>query len=135
MTCVVDASVIGPLLIPDEADDIREGLLELLVKGEAIVPRHWYLEIANMGLMAVRRGRLDPVQFETRLADFYEFPLTVDETTSAPMLRRTAQLARVHDLTIYDAVYLELAHRRGVALLTTDAELRDAAVAKGVELG
>lgn len=134
MTCVVDASVIGPLLIPDEADDIREGLLELLVAGEAIVPRHWYLEIANMGLMAVRRGRLDSAHFETRLGDFHDFPLTVDEPSSAIVIRRTAQLARAHDLTIYDAVYLELAHRRGLALLTTDTELRDAAKAKGVEL-
>jgi len=34
------------------------------------------------------------------------------------------QLARTHRLTVYDAAYLELAQRRGVALATLDVAFR-----------
>jgi predicted nucleic acid-binding protein len=44
------------------------------------------------------------------------------------------QLARTHQLTIYDAIYLELASRRGIALATRDRALRRAAMAIDVVL-
>jgi predicted nucleic acid-binding protein len=43
-------------------------------------------------------------------------------------------LARRHKLTAYDAAYLELALREGLALATLDAALIQAAKAEGVEL-
>ena len=43
-------------------------------------------------------------------------------------------LARRHRLTAYDAAYLELATREGIALATLDAELERAARAEGVAL-
>ena len=131
---VIDASVIGPLFIPDESDNLRDGLLDLLIGGEAIVPRHWYLEVANMGLMALRRKRLDSSEFEARLGDFHDFPVAVDELSLAPTSRRIARLARSHDLTMYDAVYLELALRRELSLWTDDRKLRGAAIAEGVDV-
>jgi predicted nucleic acid-binding protein len=44
----------------------------------------------------------------------------------------TIALARKHKLTSYDAAYLGLAMRRGVALATLDRNLRKAAVMEGV---
>ena len=44
----------------------------------------------------------------------------------------TMALGRKHKLTSYDAAYLELAMRRGVALATLDRRLRKAAVKEGV---
>jgi predicted nucleic acid-binding protein len=41
-------------------------------------------------------------------------------------------LARRHRLTVYDAAYLELALREGVALATLDGPLAAAAKAEGV---
>jgi predicted nucleic acid-binding protein len=43
-------------------------------------------------------------------------------------------LARAHRLTFYDAAYLELAKREGLALATFDRELLVAARAEGVSL-
>jgi predicted nucleic acid-binding protein len=44
------------------------------------------------------------------------------------------QLADRHELSIYDAAYLELALRRNLPLATLDADLRRAAAAEGVQL-
>ena len=46
----------------------------------------------------------------------------------------TAALARQYGLTVYDAVYLELAMRRGATLATTDKALAKAATSAGVPL-
>jgi len=39
---------------------------------------------------------------------------------------RRSGLARTHQLTVYGAIYLDLAARRGIALATHDQELRRA---------
>jgi predicted nucleic acid-binding protein len=43
-------------------------------------------------------------------------------------------VAREHDLSAYDAAYLELALRKGLPLATLDTRLRNAARRAGVEL-
>ncbi len=43
-------------------------------------------------------------------------------------------MARVHGLTIYDAIYLELAMRKHVALATLDSRLAAAAVGERLEV-
>jgi predicted nucleic acid-binding protein len=43
-------------------------------------------------------------------------------------------LARTHNLTAYDASYLELAMREGIPLATLDDKLQAAAVTSGVPL-
>jgi len=44
----------------------------------------------------------------------------------------TVSLARAHDLSAYDAAYLELAMRRGLPLAALDDKLKAAAQAVGV---
>ena len=44
------------------------------------------------------------------------------------------RLARAHNLTFYDAAYLELAKREGLPLATLDRALERAAIAEGVAL-
>ena len=58
-------------------------------------------------------------------------PITIDVDCDE---RRLMTLARKHRLTAYDAAYLELALREGIALATLDAELERAARAEGVTL-
>ena len=52
----------------------------------------------------------------------------------APDENAALRLARAHRLSVYDAVYLELAQREGLPLATLDAELRRAATVEGVAL-
>jgi predicted nucleic acid-binding protein len=132
--CVIDASVIGPLLFQDEMDDLLPSLPEILARGEALVPGHWRLEVANQVLMGTRRGRamLDDVtiMFEALAA----LPVETDYTTSDHAWSATHALATAHRLTIYDAAYLELAIRAGLPLATADKGLIDAANAASVPL-
>ena len=39
-----------------------------------------------------------------------------------------------HELSSYDAAYLELAMRHGLPIATQDLQLKDAAIAAGVEV-
>jgi predicted nucleic acid-binding protein len=56
----------------------------------------------------------------------------VDGETSARAWTDTIALARAHDLSAYDAAYLELAVREGLPIATLDDRLRAAAKAVGV---
>jgi predicted nucleic acid-binding protein len=131
---VLDASVLGPLLIPDEADREHPALIEILRAGAALVPAHWHLEVASLGRSAVRRQRLQATALAARLSDFAAFEVEVDLDTPVRAWREIATLAERHTLTPYDAAYLELAIRRDALLLCDDQALCDAAQAEGVEL-
>ena len=61
-------------------------------------------------------------------------PISLDPETDRQAWGATLRLAERHRLTLYDAVYLELALRRGIPLATLDIELRAAAKAEGVKL-
>jgi len=51
---------------------------------------------------------------------------------TAPSNAGVLALARKHGLTGYDALYLDLAKRRGASMATLDAKLARAAVAEAV---
>ncbi len=60
--------------------------------------------------------------------------ISVDEASGSRVFNEVVDLARAQNLSAYDAAYLELALRRGLALATLDDRLKDAAVAAGVDL-
>jgi predicted nucleic acid-binding protein len=131
---IIDACVMGPLLIPDESDGEHPALKDVLRSGIATVPGHWHLEVANLGMSAMRRKRLEEDELRARLADFGMFEIAVDDATATNAWQRTTFLSLAHGLTIYDAAYLELALRLSGPLLTSDTDLRNAAAAERVEL-
>ncbi|WP_182466776.1 type II toxin-antitoxin system VapC family toxin [Sphingomonas gilva] len=131
---MADASVVGPLLFKDEADALFPGLLDSFVAGECLVPGHWRLEIANQMLVGMRRKRATPQEADTLTAMFGQLPIAVDAETSERALGATYRLAVSHNLTIYDAAYLELALRRRLPLLSFDRDLLKAAAAENVPL-
>ena len=53
--------------------------------------------------------------------------MAVDSTNLVHVLMKIPALAQEHQLTSYDAAYLELALRMGVPLATTDAQIINAA--------
>lgn len=134
MSVVIDASLFGPLLIPDEASDLHAELMPILIEGRALVPQHWRLELANIGLTAVRRGRVGRENALAGLATIDDFEVETDSDTASKSLGRTLQLADQHGLTSYDAAYLELAERKRLPLFTRDRQLIGAAIAARVEL-
>jgi predicted nucleic acid-binding protein len=134
LTAVVDASAIGPYLLADEEQHLLPGLAHALTEAGVIVPSHWHVEVANLLLVAARRGRLDEVGRAQAEQTVSSAIINVDLGTANAALRRSWNLAEAHNLTIYDACYLELADRAGLPLATNDRALVRAASAENVRL-
>ena len=132
---VLDASVAASWFFEDEGGDYSATVLESLNKAEALVPALWPLEIANVLIMAERRGRCSEAE-ATRFIELLEnLPIiTLDNNMAHHALHGSYQLAREYSLTAYDAAYLELAMRLGLPLATMDKQLAAAAKKAGVRL-
>lgn len=130
---IVDASRIGNAVLPDERGDFTESLLGLLADSELIEPCHWPIEVANLVLKASRRDRLSiPERNEAREA--ISVLIASSEVELVPHPIAALDLAVSHNISVYDAAYLELALRTGLPLLTSDGALYNAARRSGVEL-
>ncbi len=128
---VVDASVVIAWLFDDEEEPRADSVLELLKVDGALVPYLWDLETRNTLLVAERCGRLSSVGVKERMEALKDLPI---QTNEEPDLQSAFDLARAHELSFYDALYLELAKRTNATLATLDKALGRAAVAEGVPL-
>jgi len=116
----------------DEADEYAEAILSRMPDLQAHVPSLWPLEVANALLVGERRKRITPAESARFLAILDAFPITVDGETVAHAWADTMHLARAHNLSSYDASYLELAIRLGLPLAAQDGKLKTAAKTVGV---
>lgn len=131
---VIDSSVAIAWCFPDEQDDYSQSVLDALSSERAIVPDLWHLEVANTLLIGERRKRSTQANTVTWLGFLASLPIAADDETTAHAFGDTLSLAREHNLSAYDAAYLELAMRRGLPLATLDDKLKAAAQAVGVPL-
>lgn len=132
---VVDASAALAWCFEDEASTWTEGLLERLRQGDrSVVPAHWPTEVLNGLLVASRRKRIKPDQPARFWDELARLPIDAEPPLTAAYGVTALALAEKHSLTVYDAAYLELAHRRQLHLGTLDADLRKAAQVEGVPL-
>lgn len=133
-TFVLDGSVALVWGFDDEADTYAEAILDQTPTLQAHVPSLWPLEVANALIVGERRNRCTPADTARFLSILGSFPIAVDDETVIHAWADTLHLARIHNLSSYDASYLELAIRRGLPLATLDAKLQTAAQAVGVAL-
>jgi len=131
---VLDGSVTMVWGFEDEADEYAEAILERMPDLQAHVPSLWPLEVANALLVGERRRRITSAETARFIAILGAFPITVDDQTVAHAWADTMHLARAHNLSSYDAAYLELAIRLGMPLAALDGKLKTAAGAMGVPL-
>jgi predicted nucleic acid-binding protein len=129
MPFVVDASMTASWMLPDEQSETAILWQERLILAGAVAPAIWWYEVHNLLLMAERRSRIDGEYVEIAFRLLEDYPITIAERPEAGVLM---QLARRHDLTLYDAAYLELALRMEIPLATFDKALVKAARAEGV---
>ena len=126
---VVDASIVVAWLFDDEDESLADRALVRLEEDGATVPQLWHLETRNSLLTAERRGRLSSREVMDRMDALTDLPIRTDEE---PDLQSAFDLARAHGLSLYDAMYLELARRESAELVTLDRTLGRAAAAEGV---
>lgn len=131
MPFVIDASVAACWLLPDESHPYADAAFDRFPSDTAIAPSLWWFEMRNIFLSSERRGRLNPAITEQFLSLLNALPIRLDHRPNDAAL---LTLARRHKLTAYDAAYLELALREGLALATLDAALIQAAKAEGLDV-
>lgn len=131
---VLDGSITMAWYFQDERNDYADAVRDGMDRSQAVVPSLWPLEVANTVVMGERRKRSTPAQAATWLGFLGVLPIVVDGETTARAWGETLGLARAHNLSAYDAAYLELAMRRGLPLATLDEKLKAAAAAVGVSL-
>ncbi len=131
---VIDSSISIAWCFPDEQDQYSQTVLDALASEQALVPDLWHLEVANTLIVGERRKRSTQANTVAWLGFLSSLPIAVDDETKAHAFGNTLILARDHNLSAYDAAYLELAMRRGLPLATLDDKLRAAARAVGVTL-
>jgi len=134
MSLVIDSSATLAWVYPEEATEAIGQVFDRVIESGAWVPSLWWLEVANVLEMGVRRRRHDAAFRDASLSDLGLLPIKQDPDTHAQAWGATLELAARHRLTLYDAAYLELALRRRLPLATLDGDLRTAAQAEGVEL-
>lgn len=119
-------------VLPDEGDATIDALLADVATGGALVPGLWPLEIANVLLIAERRGRITLAERRQALSLLADLPIRIEPHTAARARAEILALAETCKLTVYDASYLDVAIRHALPLASRDEALRKAAIDCGV---
>jgi predicted nucleic acid-binding protein len=133
-TLIIDCSMTMAWCFADEGTDETAKIQDRLIAEAAVVPAHWFLEVANVLAMAEKRGRIsaaDSTQFVKLLT---ALDIQVDDEFLTRAFDHILPLSRSHALTSYDAAYLDLALRRQLPLASLDDNLRQVATRLGVEV-
>ena len=131
---VIDASVALAWCFPDEASDYADGVLVALEGRTAMVPTIWPVEIANALLVGERRKRIRQPEVRRFVELLKGLSILEDGQPFADTVSNILPLAREHDLSAYDAAYLDVAIRHGAPLATLDKALQKAGRAAGVKI-
>ncbi|HEY3856839.1 MAG TPA: type II toxin-antitoxin system VapC family toxin [Verrucomicrobiae bacterium] len=131
---IVDASVGFAWVYQGQATPETDELLSQIDGGSrVVVPPLWFLEMANILMVAQRRRRLTSMERRAALEKLADMQFSVDEEGTRNAFGNISELAEKHGLTIYDATYLELALRLSLPLASRDQTLRNAAKRCGVK--
>ena len=125
---VVDSSYALACVMPDEP---RPKSMQAVLANPLVVPFTWPVEIANALRSAIRRKRLDTLDARLFAEQFSRFDARVVAPWHSDALRYF-DVASAHDLTPYDALYVELCLAERGALATCDLQLSRAAARVGI---
>lgn len=131
-TFVIDANVAAKWCLPplDEAFIPQANRLadqHVAGKISLLVPDLFWCELANVLWKAARRGRISSESAPVRLGKIASLGLTT--VPSADLVSDALQIAMLHDRTVYDSVYVALAVRYTIDLITADERLANALAA------
>lgn len=133
MGFAADASLALAWTVESQSSEEAQSLLEAVAAGDPFsVPVIWACEVANGLLMLKRRKRIEPEHYARARSALSRLNPNVDDDGARLALAKISDLANDNALTVYDAVYLELAIRRRLPLASLDAALNRAAQLSGV---
>ena len=131
---MLDCSVAMSWVFPDEASEATDRLRESMVEGHAFVPALWPVEVGNVLLTAIRRGRITVDDRPKICSSLEALPIEIDPVSTSRAWGAALDLARRHRLSSYDAMYLELAVRMRLPLATLDRVLGAAGRDEGLDV-
>jgi predicted nucleic acid-binding protein len=98
------------------------------------VTMYWSIQVADGLQRGVRSGVGTQMQLERFIAGLYLFQFEVDRDAWIRAWSDILPLALQHNLSVFDAAYIELAVRRNLPLATSDPNLTRAATSAGVPI-
>ena len=132
---ILDASVIIKWLVSDGQSPPEITQLILSPDNKLIVPHLWHTEVRHVLLRLLRRKVISRAKFDECIRRLNSLNVHTDMQAASEW---TLELAEKHSLTVYDAVYFELAlaqsKSNSVSLATLDKALVRAAKAEGIPL-
>ncbi len=125
---VLDASALLRVFLGDGPVPVEvERALEAAEVGDAILlaPELLWAEVPHVLHKRASAGEFDSPEGQALLDEMLALPIRT--TANADLAADAMVLAGLEDLTVYDALYLQLARLRGAELLTCDLRLARAA--------
>jgi predicted nucleic acid-binding protein len=130
---ILDASVALACVLPDEkTPELVAWLDTLLITGDALVPAHWWAEVGNGLLMAERRKRIPGTGVALSLQDLIDFNVSHNEQMDFDYILSAAKISQLYHVTMYDALYLQLALETYLPLAAFDRKMTSAARALNI---
>ena len=128
---ILDNSIVLCWCLADEDDALANRTMKLTIDhGAAVLGIRWY-ELRDALVANERRGRIDAKGVWATLTDLGEMRIAFDSDHDDLSV---LDLARRHDLSVYDAAYLEVAVRRGLPIASLDLRLHQAAAINRIAL-
>lgn len=131
MALVIDSSFMVALVVHEEHSAFARARLRDLAGEPRVAPALVVWEAANVLWRTTRRAEISGVQRREMLEALQDFRTELELPTPETILALSA-FADLHDLTAYDAAYLEMALRLDSPLATLDKPLTRAALAEGL---
>lgn len=130
---VLDASVtLSYCLGEAEYQDLAREIILALKTQTAIVPAIWRLEVVS-GLLKKERSKfLKAKEVEEILATWENLPVKTETSGLTTSFVEMLDLARKHNISVYDSSYLDLGMRFRIPIATFDRALRVAATKEGI---
>ena len=130
---IVDASVVVQRLIRETYTENARALFKQLTTAERlIVPEFCLLECTNVLWKHVRFQGMPQSHAENLVSDLIALPLTIIPVQG--LLTRGLQIGLIHQLAVYDSVYIALAEQLNMPLITVDERQEKAARALGMTI-
>ncbi len=131
---IADISVVLAWLFEEDQTADALKILPIIEKQGLLVPPLWWSELENGILMGERRGRIAFAELSAFLKLVRALPIRTDETPRHRISDSIITIGRQHQLTAYDATYIELALREAAVLATFDTAIRRCATALSIKV-
>lgn len=122
---VLDASAALALVFSDkEAIEVETLVREIIESnGQIHVPDLFSYEFGNGLISALHQHRISSEKSDEIIRTIANLPLVFEPCRQAVVCNAIMSVAFEHDLTFYDAAYLELAVRNGIRLKSFDRHI------------